>query len=418
MKKITDRLIERARLGELTDEEYQEFVAELRDRGELHRLEDAISRHEEFLNEYPPHIMATRIRSRLINSEVAEPDTPSRVRYRAPALGFAAVLLVAGALAVYTSLDDGSATDTSRADTTLPSDTTPDDERPGSGMKPSTTQTRPAERRVEDVLSDLVCTKGDRFSFPSAPIEAMSVSPPGPVKAYATDDGETLVIECLELGSAVVDIPRKTTQNDQPVNFNEKIRVDVARHLDATELASIEERLPELDRCKTEQELPEWFRNAKLTIHWSAIGKVRNVETRGSSSPGPVLDCLTGVVDGWQLPQVPREVPLREYTLEWKNERGPEAFVEDIDARNLDRPGRERAVTKAQGSLIRGDTSQAIRSCESFLATNPPTGVEKCHRVLGVAYRQQGNSKKSCHHFNLAGTVPASCEGVEAIDTH
>lgn len=409
MKKITDRLIERARLGELPDAQYRELVAELQRRGEMHRLEAAIARDEEFLNEYPPRMMAARIRSKLVEDEVKAPsDNPFNFRHRAPVLAFAALLAVAVVLVVYMSADERpQAMDSARADATRPAVNV----KQGGGMKPSTSQKPEPKWRGENVHQDLVCVKGERYSFASDPIDKMSVMPLGPVKALAKDGGQTLVIECHDVGSAMIEIPRQTKRDGRTVNFYEKIHVDVARTLDETETAAIEERMAQLDECKTEQEPPVWFRRAKLTIHWNPDGKVRNVGTKGSSALGPVLDCLTKVVEGWQLPDVSKKVVLREHKLDWENIRGPEAFVDEHDAGQLGRPGRENSVTKAQSALLRGDDEQAIRHCESFLATNPTTGAGRCHRILGVAYKNLGNLEKACPHLELGGVTNPACDG-------
>ena len=92
MKKISDRQIERARLGELNEQEYRELTDVLEARGEMHRLEDAITRDEEFLQKYPPRMMAAHIRTKLVEDEVQAPsDNPFALRTRRPVLTLAAV---------------------------------------------------------------------------------------------------------------------------------------------------------------------------------------------------------------------------------------------------------------------------------------------------------------------------------------
>lgn len=53
----------------------------------------------------------------------------------------------------------------------------------------------------------------------------------------------------------------------------------------------------------------------------------------------------------------------------------------------------------ASKSVVRGDFESAIEQCTRGLAF----GEKRCHRILGIAYKKQGDKEKACEHLRAIG---------------
>jgi len=121
-------------------------------------------------------------------------------------------------------------------------------------------------------------------------------------------------------------IPRMVEREGHEIHFNEKIYIDVARKLDDDEQSSLHARRSQLDECLTRRKTPAWFRTAKLTVDFRPDGTPREIETSGSSAPGPVLKCLTEIVEGWKIAPIDEQV-IRQGVIEWENVYDPDREI-------------------------------------------------------------------------------------------
>lgn len=55
--------------------------------------------------------------------------------------------------------------------------------------------------------------------------------------------------------------------------------------------------------------------------------------------------------------------------------------------------------SKAGKAVVKGDWNTAIKSCREGLRH----GETRCHRVLGLSYKETGNPEKACYHFKKIG---------------
>lgn len=63
----------------------------------------------------------------------------------------------------------------------------------------------------------------------------------------------------------------------------------------------------------------------------------------------------------------------------------------------------QEAIDAAQDALMAGDPAGAIRNCKGVRNA-------RCYRILGVAYKNQGDMERSCKFFELAGMDAPHCK--------
>lgn len=219
--RVSDRTLERLRLGELPDEEAAEVMARLEAAGESHRLDALIAADEEFLERYPAAAAASQIKElRRRRERQKEPGRKGRIR-RGPvivtAVAVAALVVVATTLMVSQPSQDPRANadpEGERGDPTLADPKPAEDDRLGAaamdegeawaGMLPWL-----IERSRTHGPGVMGCESGETITFDATGIRRVTTDRSDVLKVATADhDGKKLKVTCTGLGTATLSVFR------------------------------------------------------------------------------------------------------------------------------------------------------------------------------------------------------------------
>lgn len=250
-KRISDRMLERARLGELPDDEVRALVRRLEvEEGGAARLEQLIEEDVAFLERYPAPVMAAQIRERARREQRGrEREERSERPLRRAGWAFAIATAVAAAIAV--AVVAGRGTDdlgaphadplasTSDGGDSYPAGVSRDLVQPDPVLEPIDTMAEEASeahwRRLGLRIADsgeMILEPGEEISFAADGVRSVSVDE-GRVLEVTADEG-TLTIRARETGLTGV---RLSIDGDTPTFF-----VRVADPLDPERVDEIIER--------------------------------------------------------------------------------------------------------------------------------------------------------------------------------
>ncbi len=304
-ERVSDRMLERAYLGELDDDQMRALWERLDRDGERYRLEALIEGHDEFLERYPAPMMAARIRERARQQErSAARRTPHGT---GRAIGFAAV---AGIVTVGIGL-------------ALSSIETKDQAPPVGGARLSVTEVPPVERarqepEVQDVRdkpatdeseridlgpklgpgNQVILAPGETFGISARGVSRVAIDETKVLSVRVTSSAKTLQFTANEPGLTGIWLKSKA---DSPTFF--------ARVAEPVPADALDEALPFLTAAFAACELPERSvpsaqqpGRPKVRILFSPNGSVLSAHPEAFGEfEAAQLDCPLQKIREWEI---------------------------------------------------------------------------------------------------------------------